>query len=172
MSLRLDKKSPVHESEHRGTAFYWSTSLAVLACGMPLAHLLKAVAFPQLSASACTAAVAAFSMYQSTAWNSIHPQMHGMPDVSMRYGGALAHADAKGVGAGVAACITPPPPFHHVPIRPARALRHAGLPGARVLPKRLLTYLVRQHEKHHTTHGRKNFNVTLPGADLLLGTYA
>ena len=33
-------------------------------------------------------------------------------------------------------------------------------------------FLSRHHTRHHLTHGRSNFNITLPGADVVFGTWA
>tara|TARA_B110000046_G_scaffold70716_1_gene78632 strand:- start:2505 stop:3023 length:519 start_codon:yes stop_codon:yes gene_type:complete len=33
-------------------------------------------------------------------------------------------------------------------------------------------YLLRHHTRHHLAHGRSNFNITLPGADVVFGTLA
>ena len=128
-----------------GLFFMWSYSFKILVAGLVLAFVAK-LAFPRVTHVFAVLSVLLFWAYQSSMWNTIHPRIHGVVGrrVTWREG-------IPGWSGWTAA-------FSRVPVG---------------RDKNLDEWLIENHAKHHRIKGdqKGNYNITLPFADFVFGTY-
>ena len=145
--LRTRPDMSLTTREDDGLLFTWPSSLAILVAGLALAFALKLALFGRVSLWFVFLCVAIFGAYQSSVWNTIHPRVHGVDGrVTMTWREGI-----PGWSGWTAA-------FSRVPVG---------------RDKTLDAWLLENHAKHHAVKGARkgNYNVTLPLADFLFGTY-
>lgn len=128
-----------------GLFFTWSYSIAILLVGLAIAFVAK-LAFPRVTPAFVFICVLFFWAYQSSMWNTIHPRVHGVAGQHMTWREGI-----PGWSGWTAA-------FSRVPVG-----RYTSLDA----------WLLENHAKHHRIKGpgKGNYNITLPLADFVFGTY-
>lgn len=88
MNMTLRKTSRLlDDDDFRGTAFSWSTVIAIAVLAFPQAFLLSRICLKKHCRDFCAVSAVIFlALYQGFAWNSIHPAMHEMPPVPWWHG--------------------------------------------------------------------------------------
>lgn len=162
MTLKTDTKwrstaaaKRLDADPYRGTAFSWHVSgmmtLQMLPTTLPIFTLLLGFSLPTTFAFLLPA-----MLLHALVWNSLHPAMHALPDVPM----------GEGAPSRILAGFRDSAYFRFL------YKNHQGTLACRTTNRVTCdSPAVVLYAGHHIVGGRGNYNVCLPGADHLFGTY-
>ena len=144
MKLKNSTEYGENMDKYLGLYFVWKSSIIVFFVGCIECFILRYITGLGVSAYFIITLVSFFCLYQSSFWNTIHPDIH---DVSLN----LLWKE------GIPGC---------------NLWKHA-LGTIPVNNMSLYDWLKANHRMHHLRKGalKGNYNVTLPGADFIFGTY-
>ena len=131
--------------KYLGLYFVWRSSIIVFGIGCIECFLLRAITGLNVSAFFMITRVSFFCLYQSSFWNTIHPDIHEIP-LKLSWKEGIPGWDGWKRIFGII----------HVNNNMS-----------------LYDWLKANHRMHHLRKGvhKGNYNVTLPGADFIFGTY-
>jgi hypothetical protein len=150
MELKENKEYNSKINKYLGLYFVWSYSCIVFVVGLSegivLYMVLKSAANIQIAPWVVVLTVAVFSVYQSSFWNTVHPDIHNIRENISIYEGIPGWDGWKHA-------------FSAIYVNRDRKIT-------------LYDWFKQNHTLHHSRKGVKkgNYNVTLPGADWILGT--
>ena len=150
MQLRHSEKYNSHVNKYLGLYFTWTYTCIIFTVGLAEAFVLRYALFGIVSPRAVVLWVAAFSVYQSSFWNTLHPDIHGIKE-------PIGWSD------GV--------PGSEV-WRELFSAISFGDDEKGEQRYNAYEWLKKNHVKHHAVKGadKGHYNVTLPGADWVFGT--
>jgi hypothetical protein len=142
MELRTSDKYNAIENKYMGLYFTWSYTIMVFVVGLAEGALLAMVLQGSniyISGGFVVSSVVLFSGYQSSFWNTLHPEIHGIVENISLYDGIPGWHGWK------------------------RMFSMVYIDGDLTLYQ----WFIRNHTLHHLRKGvnKGNYNVTLPGAD-------
>lgn len=146
MTLKQSENYNEDVNKYFGLFFIWPYTIAVFAVGFTEAYVLSMVfnaVNMNISLLATLIYVSAFCFYQSSFWNTIHPDIHFITE-KLSWSEGIPGSDIwKSI-------------FESIPMD---------------RNKNIYDWLKDNHIMHHRRKGPKkgNYNVTLPGADWFLG---